>query len=77
MKIGCHVSIAGGIQNAPKRAADLGCEILQLFTRSPQGGAAPELTEELISEFKSETKKWNQENYYIHTPYYINFASVK
>jgi len=77
MKIGCHVSIAGGVQNAPKRAADLGCEVFQLFTRSPQGGPAPELTKELIAEFKSEMKKWNQENCYIHTPYYINFASVK
>lgn len=77
MNIGCHVSIAGGIVNAPKRAADLGCEIFQLFTRSPQGGAAPELTKELVAEFKSEMKKWNQKNCYIHTPYYINFASVK
>jgi len=77
VKIGCHVSIAGGVQNAPKRAADLGCEVFQLFTRSPQGGPAPELTKELIAEFKSEMKKWNQENCYIHTPYYINFASVK
>ena len=77
MKIGCHVSIAGGMQNAPKRAADLGCEIFQLFTRSPQGGPAPELTKELVAEFRSEMKKWHQENCYIHTPYYINFASVK
>ena len=77
VKIGCHVSIAGGVQNAPKRAVDLGCEVFQLFTRSPQGGPAPELTRELIAEFKSEMKKWNQENCYIHTPYYINFASVK
>ena len=77
MKIGGHVSIAGGMQNAPKRAADLGCEIFQLFTRSPQGGPAPELTKELVAEFRSEMKKWHQENCYIHTPYYINFASVK
>jgi deoxyribonuclease-4 len=77
MKIGCHVSIAGGIQNAPKRAADLGCEIFQLFTRSPQGGPAPELTRDVVAEFKEEMKKWKQEDCYIHTPYYINFASVK
>lgn len=77
MKIGCHVSIAGGVQNAPKRAADLGCEVFQLFTRSPQGGPAPELTEDVVTEFKSEMKKCNQEDCYIHTPYYINFASIK
>ena len=57
MYIGCHVSIAGGVQNAPKRAADLGCEAMQIFTRSPQGGKAPELTEQIIAEFKNECEK--------------------
>lgn len=76
IKIGAHVSIAGGIQNAPQRAAELGCEVFQLFTRSPRGGPAPALTPEIVENFKSEMKKWNQENCYIHTPYYINFASA-
>lgn len=75
MNIGCHVSIAEEIFNAPKRAADLGCEVMQIFTRSPQGGKAPELTEEICRQFKVESKKWKIENTYVHTPYYINFAS--
>jgi deoxyribonuclease-4 len=76
MLIGCHVSIAGGIQNAPKRAADLGCECFQMFTRSPQGGKAPEITSQIIKEFHAELKKYKIKNFYIHTPYYINFASA-
>lgn len=76
MKIGAHVSIAGGITNAPQRAEGFGCEVFQLFTRSPRGGPAPVLTSEIVKNFKSEMKKWNQENCYIHTPYYINFASA-
>ncbi len=75
MKIGCHVSIAGGIINAPKRSADLGCEVFQIFTRSPRGGAALAITPDIIRTFKEEMAKWGQENCYIHTPYYINFAS--
>jgi len=47
MNIGCHVSIAVGITEAPKRAFDLDCECMQIFTRSPQGGKAPELTNEI------------------------------
>ena len=77
IKIGCHVSIAGGIVNAPQRAAELGCEVFQLFTRSPRGGPAPKIDKATAELFKSEMKKWNQENCYIHTPYYINFASSK
>src|SRR3989344_5865672 len=75
-RIGCHVSIAGGITNAPKRAADLGCEVFQMFTRSPQGGPAPKLTSEVVEQFKSEMKANNQKDCYIHAPYYINFASA-
>ena len=76
-RIGCHVSIAGGIWNAPKNAADLGCEVFQVFTRSPQGGLAPKLDEEVVKKFKEEMTKHGQENCYIHAPYYINFASAK
>jgi len=76
MKIGCHVSIAGGVFNAPKRAHDLGCEVFQMFSRSPQGGKAPELTPEVVEKFKKELKKYKIKNVYIHTPYYINFAST-
>jgi deoxyribonuclease-4 len=74
-KIGCHVSIAGGIVNAPKRAADLGCEVFQIFSRSPQGGPAPKITPDIARLFKEEMEKNKQENCYIHTPYYINFCS--
>ncbi len=77
MKVGCHVSSSGGVTNAPQRAADLKCEVFQMFTRSPQGGAAPKLTPDIVKNFKSEMKKWGQENCYIHAPYYINFASIK
>jgi len=76
MNIGCHVSIAGGIQNAPKRAADLGCECLQMFTRSPQGGKAPMLTNEVCEQFKMQKSKFKIKEVYIHAPYYINFASA-
>jgi deoxyribonuclease-4 len=76
MNIGCHVSIAGGIQNAPERAAALGCEVMQIFTRSPQGGKAPELTKDIIKEFKLKAKSYKLKAVYVHTPYYINFASA-
>ncbi len=77
MKIGAHISIAGGIQNAPERASTLGCEAMQIFTRSPRGGKAPELTPEICKEFKTLSEKFKIQNTYIHTPYYINLASLE
>ncbi|MEK7570176.1 MAG: deoxyribonuclease IV [Patescibacteria group bacterium] len=76
MLIGHHVSAAGGSQNAPKNAHDLKCEIFQFFTRSPQGGAAPKLTPEIVAAFKAENTKYSIARTYVHTPYFINFASA-
>lgn len=76
-RIGCHVSIAGGVDKAPERASALGCEVMQIFTRSPQGGSAPQLTEAVVKNFKLKVKSCGIRDTYIHTPYYINFASSK
>ncbi len=76
MKIGAHVSAAGGIFNAPGNAAKIGCEVFQVFSRSPQGGPAPKLTDEIVKQFKAEKLKYKLGDFVIHTPYYINFAST-
>lgn len=77
MNIGSHVSIAGGIFNAPKNSKTVGGNIFQIFSRSPRGGPAPEITDEIIKLFKTALTENNQELFYIHTPYYINFGSPK
>jgi len=77
MKFGAHVSIAGGIDKAPQRANDLGCECFQIFSRSPRGGKPPELHDELVKSFLAECSKYDIAEYYIHTPYYINLCSEK
>lgn len=76
MKFGTHVSIAGGIDMAPKRAFDLGCECFQFFTRSPRGGKPSRLDGEVIEKFLSYCREFGFEDYYVHTPYFINLASV-
>ncbi len=76
MNFGAHISIAGGIEKAPERAHETGCECFQMFSRSPHGGKSLELTKDAINNFKNNCQKYNLENYYIHTPYYINLASA-
>ncbi len=76
MKIGAHVSIAGGLTEAPQRAAEIGCECFQMFSRSPRGGPAPEITPAIAEIFRNNLKKYKQGACYIHTPYYINLASA-
>ena len=75
MNIGCHVSIAKGIDKAPKIGGELDCEVMQIFTHSPQGGRIPELDAETVKNFKTAVKKHGIKAVYAHAPYYINLAS--
>lgn len=76
MLIGLHISISGGIEKAPKRAYDLGCECFQIFSRRPYGGDYNlKFSKEIVKKFRAECEKYNFNDYYIHAPYYINFAS--
>jgi deoxyribonuclease IV len=76
MNVGTHVSIAGGIEKAPARAAEVRASVFQIFSRSPHGGKPKRITRYLSNEFSNELKKHKQENFYIHTPYFINLAST-
>jgi deoxyribonuclease-4 len=76
MFFGAHVSIAKGVENAPLNAAAIGCEVFQMFTRSPQGGPAPKLTPEAIKLFRARCKENNLHEWVVHTPYYINLANA-
>src|SRR3990167_9236655 len=75
MNIGCHISIAKGIDKTPEQAAKFGCEVMQIFTRLPSGGPFSEISEETARLFKKNCQKFGIKNVYIHTPYFINLAS--
>ncbi len=77
MRIGTHVSIAGGLWNAPGNAAKVGAECFQIFSRSPHGGPVKPITPDVVKQFKAEMDKHELDTFYIHAPYFINFASVK
>lgn len=76
MYFGAHVSIAGGLINAPKNAHALDCEVFQIFSRSPQGGYVAPLDKKIADEFKGLCKEYNIKEWVVHTPYFVNFASA-
>jgi deoxyribonuclease-4 len=76
MRFGAHVSAAGGLVNAPRNAHNLGCDTFQFFSRSPRGGAPTNIDVELSQLFRKYCLDYNLQTCYIHTPYYINFAST-
>ncbi|MCP4546279.1 MAG: deoxyribonuclease IV [bacterium] len=52
-RIGAHVSAAGGVENAPLRAREIGAAAFALFTRNQKRWVSPALTEANIAGFKS------------------------
>lgn len=75
-KVGAHVSISGGVFNAPLNAQKESLETFQMFTRSPQSFQCPPLTPENGKLFLEYTKTLNFPTYYIHAPYLVNLASA-
>ena len=75
MKFGAHVSSAGGVWNAPRNAGELGCEVLQMFSRPPQGGKPAPITKDVAEKFQAAMREHKIERAYIHAPYFINLAS--
>lgn len=74
-EIGAHVSNAGGVCNAPGRAAERDSNVLQLFTKMASRWAEPELSEEIGALFHAECTKYNIGFTTSHDSYLINLAT--
>jgi deoxyribonuclease-4 len=74
--IGAHVSAAGGVENCPERAHEIGATGFALFTKNQRQWKAKPLTDENIAGFKEACKKWNypMEAIIPHDSYLINLG---
>jgi deoxyribonuclease-4 len=77
IRIGVHVSIAGGISNSVDNASKVGCGAFQIFSRNPRGWAAKPLVEDDVKNFKTRLAKSSisQDSVLVHMPYLPNLAS--
>lgn len=75
MRLGVHVSIAGHIYEAVDRAAELGCNTFQIFSRNPRGWEALALKPSDAEEFKKRRKEKKMSPVVVHIPYLINLCS--
>ncbi len=76
-RIGAHVSVAGGIAQAPIRAAEIGAKAFAVFTRSPNRWASKPLTDSDIADFRANCAQHGFSAAYIlpHDGYLINLGS--
>ncbi len=77
MLLGAHVSIAGGFANAPKAGKTIGCEAIQIFSRSPRmlRGTKPIPVEE-VRAFWDGMKKAGIRGVATHGNYLINLSAT-
>lgn len=79
LMIGSHMSIAGGVEKAPARAASVGCTALQIFVKNNNRWEGPPISPAQAKAFRAELDKVGIpiSAVFAHTGYLINLASTK
>jgi len=78
MRVGAHVSIAGGVDNAvDNQWSDVGGNCGQIFTHSPQVWQDPNLGDEEAEAFRSGTAANFDGPWVIHSSYLVNLCTPK
>ena len=73
--LGAHISISQGIDKAILRGSEIGCDVIQIFTRFRQTWKAKDLQSDEIDRFKSTLKDYRLSVVAVHGSYLINLAS--
>ncbi|MXR20850.1 deoxyribonuclease IV [Halobacterium bonnevillei] len=77
MRVGAHVSIAGGVDNAVENELDVGGNCGQIFTHSPQVWQDPNIGEEEAAAFRDGTAEHLDGPWVIHSSYLVNLCTPK
>ncbi len=75
MKLGAHVSTAGGVSNAIGRAQEIGAETIQIFASSPRGWAFKPIPEGESLAFRQKSEETGIGPTFIHGSYLVNIGS--
>jgi deoxyribonuclease IV len=75
VRVGVHTSIAGGLENAVRRASEIGCDTFQIFSANPRGWRAEEPSRDDCRRFRAAREASGLAPLVIHDNYLINLAS--
>ena len=73
--LGAHVSIAGGVAEAPARGARIGCDSIQIFTKSSRQWAAKPYTKEEVEAFRRNRREYGIATVIAHDCYLVNLGA--
>lgn len=75
LTLGAHVSTAGGVDKAPQRGREIGCDGMQVFTRNQRSWRASPLAAAEIAAFREGRERLAIRTVMSHDSYLINLAS--
>lgn len=76
MRLGAHISTAGGLQKAFQRGQEAGCDSILIFTKSNRQWKAKPLTEEMVAAFRQADDEHDGiRPVSVHASYLINLGS--
>lgn len=73
--IGCHISISGGVDNAPERATAIGCDAFQIFTANQMQWKSSPIPKETRERYLNEIEKLHFQKVISHDSYLINLSN--
>ena len=74
MRLGAHVSAAGGLSKAVDRAQEIGAETIQIFASSPRGWAFKPISEDQIISFREKSDATGIAPTFLHGSYLVNIG---
>ena len=74
MKLGAHVSAAGGLDKSIDRAQAIGAETIQIFASSPRGWAFKPVPEERVLAFRERSEATGITPTFLHGIYLVNMG---
>jgi deoxyribonuclease-4 len=77
VRLGSHIGVAGGLDKAPAVAQRIGCEVLQIFSKSPQMWKGAPLSDEVAEGFKAGVRATGLKDPAVHHGYLLNLANPK
>ena len=76
MKLGAHVSTAGGLDKAIDRGVEIGCEAIQIFGSAPQAWAYKPPPHEVTEAFREKAREQGIGPVFFHGIYLVNLGSA-
>jgi deoxyribonuclease IV len=75
--VGAHISAAGGVENAPVNAHEIGAKAFAFFTKNQRQWVSPPLTKKSIEAFRNNCEKYGYKPFQIlpHDSYLINLGA--